>query len=85
MKKTIIFLLLISLLACEDDFLSFDFTDGNIRDEAAIWGSDRNARGFLSNVYFGIFNRYNLDGNGSMLSQASDEALNSNLSSSRMK
>ena len=82
MKKTIIFLLSISLLACEDDFLSFDFTDGNIRDETAIWGSDRNARGFLSNVYFGIFNRYNLDGNGSMLSQASDEALNSNLSSS---
>jgi hypothetical protein len=81
MKKTILFLLLISLNACKDDYLSFNFTDGNIRNEADIWNSDRNARGFLSNVYFGVFNRYNLDGNGSMLSQASDEALNSNLSS----
>lgn len=74
--------MIVSLLACKDDFLEFPFTDGNIRDEAEIWGSDRNARGFISNVYFGIFNRYNLDGNGSMFSQASDEAVNSNLSSS---
>ena len=82
MKKILSFLLLISLIACKDDYLEFPFTDGNIRDETEIWGSDRNARGFLSNVYFGIFNRYNLDGNGSMFSQASDEAVNSNLSSS---
>ncbi|TAE31801.1 MAG: RagB/SusD family nutrient uptake outer membrane protein [Cytophagales bacterium] len=81
MKKILSFLLLISLIACKDDYLEFDFTDGNIRDEADVWNSDRNARGFLSNVYFGIFNRYNLDGNGSMFSQASDEAVNSNLSS----
>jgi starch-binding outer membrane protein, SusD/RagB family len=81
MKKILSFLLLISLIACKDDYLAFDFTDGNIRDETEIWSSDRNARGFISNVYFGIFNRYSLDGNGSMFSQASDEAVNSNLSS----
>lgn len=71
-----------ALGACKKDYLSFDYTDGNIRDEADIWRSDRNTRGFLSNVYFGILNRYNLDGNGSMLSQGSDEAVNSNLASS---
>ncbi|KAB7733336.1 RagB/SusD family nutrient uptake outer membrane protein [Rudanella paleaurantiibacter] len=85
MKKIVSILfsvgMLSTLVACKDDFLSFDFTDGNIRDETEIWSSDRNARGFLSNVYFGTFNRYNLDGNGSMFSQATDEAVNSNLSS----
>lgn len=81
MKKILPLLLTVSLIACKDDYLEFDFTDGNIRNEADVWNSDRNARGFLSNVYFGIFNRYNLDGNGSMFSQASDEAVNSNLSS----
>lgn len=86
MKKSNILLVVLSLSttlsACEKDYLSFDYTDGNIRNESEIWTSDRNTRGFLSNVYFGILNRYNLDGNGSMLSQASDEAVNSNLSSS---
>jgi len=82
MKKILSLFLLISLIACKDDYLSFNFTDGNIRNEAEIWSSDRNARGFLSNVYFGTFNRYNLDGNGSMFAQTGDEAVNSNLSSS---
>lgn len=82
MKKILSLFLLTSLLACKDDYLDFPFTDGNIRNENEIWESDRNTRGFLSNIYFGIFNRYNLDANGSMLSQASDEAVNSNLSSS---
>ncbi|MCY7352218.1 MAG: RagB/SusD family nutrient uptake outer membrane protein [Cytophagaceae bacterium] len=86
MKKTNRLLLAlafaVALVACKKDYLDFDYTDGNIRDEADIWRSDRNTRGFLSNVYFGILNRYNLDGNGSMLAQASDEAVNSNLSSS---
>ncbi len=68
--------------ACKNDYLDFTYTDGNIRDENDIWSSDRNTRGFLNNVYFGLLNRYNLDGNGSMLSQASDEAVNSNLTSS---
>ncbi|XWW44812.1 RagB/SusD family nutrient uptake outer membrane protein [Fibrella sp. USSR17] len=75
-------LLCISFISCEKDYLSFDFTDGNIRNSAEIWSSDRNTRGFLSNAYFGLLNRYNLDGNGSMYSQGSDEAVNSNLGSS---
>ena len=86
MKKLILFIaalgLSANLLSCKEDYLDFPYTDGNIRDERDIWRSDRNTRGFLSNVYFGLLNRYNLDGNGSMLSQASDEAINSNLSSS---
>lgn len=70
------------LISCKKDYLSFDYTDGNIRNEEELWGSDRNTRGFISNAYYGILNRYNLDGNGSMLSQGSDEAVNSNLNSS---
>ncbi len=79
--KTAVVLLCISFIACEKDYLSFDFTDGNIRNSAEIWKSDRNTRGFLSNAYFGLLNRYNLDGNGSMFAQGSDEAVNSNLGS----
>ena len=86
MKKLILFITALgvsaALLSCREDYLSFPFTDGNIRGDTDIWNSDRNTRGFISNVYFGLLNRYNLDGNGSMLSQASDEAVNSNLSSS---
>ncbi len=70
------------LVSCKKDYLSFDYTDGNINNENDIWGSDRNTRGFISNAYYGILNRYNLDGNGSMLSQGSDEAVNSNVNSS---
>ncbi|MBC8151839.1 MAG: RagB/SusD family nutrient uptake outer membrane protein [Bacteroidetes bacterium] len=85
--KTLILLITVlgvsaALLSCKEDYLSFPYTDGNIRDENDIWNSDRNTRGFLSNVYFGLLGRYNLDGNGSMLSQTGDEAVNSNLSSS---
>ena len=79
---TIIILFLGLMVSCKKDYLSFDYTDGNIRNEEDIWKSDRSARGFISNAYFGILNRYNLDGNGSMLSQGSDEAVNSNLNSS---
>ncbi|WP_234735776.1 RagB/SusD family nutrient uptake outer membrane protein [Tellurirhabdus bombi] len=80
-SQLVAFLLLTSLLSCKEDFLTFPYTDGNIRNESEIWTSDRNTRGFISNAYFGILNRYNLDGNGSLLAQASDEAVNSNLSS----
>ncbi|MEJ7768735.1 MAG: RagB/SusD family nutrient uptake outer membrane protein [Chitinophagaceae bacterium] len=85
MKKIqlIITIAFLSVLgSCKKDYLSFDYTDGNIRNEQDIWKSDRNTRGFISNAYFGLLNRYNLDGNGSMLSQGSDEAVNSNLNSS---
>jgi len=86
MKKITLFittlLIISSLVSCKKDYLSFDYTDGNIRNEDDIWSSDRNTRGFISNAYYGILNRYNLDGNGSMLSQGTDEAVNSNLNSS---
>lgn len=87
MKKITLFIITTFLFAglltsCKKDYLSFDYTDGNIRDENYIWNSDRNTRGFISNAYYGILNRYNLDGSGSMLSQATDEAVNSNLNSS---
>jgi len=79
-----IFLLsiLIVISSCKKDYLSFDYTDGNIRDENEIWQTDRQARGFLNTVYPGILMRYNLDGNGSMLASATDESVNSNLGSS---
>ncbi len=77
---TLLFFVL--LVSCKKDYLSFDYTDGNINNENDIWNSDRNTRGFISNAYYGILNRYNLDGNGSMLSQGTDEAVNSNLNSS---
>ncbi|HVG14805.1 MAG TPA: RagB/SusD family nutrient uptake outer membrane protein, partial [Chitinophagaceae bacterium] len=70
------------LISCKKDYLSFDYTDGNLNNEKDVWTSDRNTRGFISNAYFGLLNRYNLDGNGSMLSQGTDEAVNSNLNSS---
>jgi len=73
---------LVFIASCKKDYLSFDYTDGNIRNEEDIWKSDRNTRGFISNAYFGLLNRYNLDGNGSMLSQGTDEAVNSNFNSS---
>lgn len=79
--KAILNILLILCMAsgCKKDYLSFDYTDGNVK-EADIWGSDRHARGFLNNSYFGILNRYNLT-DGALLASASDEAVNSNLSS----
>ncbi len=75
-------LVIITLTACKDDYLEFDYTDGAIRVESEIWKSDRHARGFLNNAYLGVPNRYSLDGNGALLASASDEAVNSNLNSS---
>lgn len=66
--------------ACKKDFLSFDFTEGPVSNEN-VWGSDRNARGFLNYTYRGLLTRYDLGG-GSLMSSASDESVNSNISNS---
>ena len=63
---------------CKKDFLSFDFTEGPVSEEN-VWGSDRNARGFLNYTYRGLLTRYDLGG-GALMSSASDESVNSSLS-----
>src|ERR1700712_4219356 len=62
--------------SCKKDYLSFDYTDGSVREED-VWTSDRLARGFLNNAYLGILRRYDLT-DGALLAAASDEAVNSN-------
>ena len=77
----ILFLLIFS--SCKKDFLEFDFTEGPVTGEN-VWGSDRNARGYLNYAYRGLgglgigVDRYNLSG-GSILADASDEAVCSDL------
>lgn len=66
-------------VACKKDYLDFDYTDGGVTEDG-IWLSDRHSRGFLNSTYSGILNRYNLT-DGALLASASDEAVNSNLSS----
>ncbi|MBC7652875.1 MAG: RagB/SusD family nutrient uptake outer membrane protein, partial [Oligoflexus sp.] len=85
MKKlsyTIYVFVLITIVfsGCKKDFLSFDFTEGPVSSEN-VWGSDRNARGFLNFTYRGLLTRYDLGG-GALMSSASDESVNSSLSSS---
>jgi len=72
--------ILVACSGCKKDYLSFDYTDGSIR-EADVWASDRNARGFLNTTYAGLINGYNFDGDGALLASASDEAVNSNFNS----
>ncbi len=65
------------------DFLEFPYTEGPV-DEANVWGSDRNARGYLNYAYRGLGiaqERYTLGGSA-LLASASDEAVNSDLSAS---
>jgi len=64
------------VIGCKKDYLSFDYTDGGVREEQ-IWNSDRLARGFLNNAYLGILRRYDLT-DGALLAAACDEAVNSN-------
>ncbi|UKT65936.1 RagB/SusD family nutrient uptake outer membrane protein [Pedobacter mucosus] len=66
--------------SCKKDYLSFDYTDGTIREED-VWNSDRNSRGFLNTTYAGLINSYNVDNDGALLASASDEAVNSNANS----
>jgi len=68
--------LIILITGCKKDYLSFDYTDGGVREED-VWNSDRLARGFLNNAYLGILRRYDLT-DGALLAAASDEAVNSN-------
>ena len=75
--------LLIILSSCKKDFLEFPYTEGPVTEEN-VWGSDRNARGYLNYAYRGLgglgygVDRYNLS-NGSILADASDEAVCSDL------
>ncbi len=71
-----IFCIVVLLAGCKKDFLSFDYTDGGVKEED-VWTSDRLARGFLNNAYLGILRRYDLT-DGALLASASDEAVNSN-------
>lgn len=75
-------LLVVFFSGCKKDFLEFPYTEGPV-DEENVWGSDRNARGYLNFAYrgFNFLDRYNLGG-GAMLASASDEAVNSDLGSS---
>lgn len=77
-KLSIAGLIFITLIVtgCKKDYLSFDYTDGGVREEE-IWNSDRLARGFLNNAYLGILRRYDLT-DGALLAAACDEAVNSN-------
>ncbi|HXH98700.1 MAG TPA: RagB/SusD family nutrient uptake outer membrane protein [Sphingobacteriaceae bacterium] len=82
MKKLIYTLCAFAILAflvtgCKKDFLSFDFTEGPVSEEN-VWGSDRNARGFLNYTYRGLLARYDL-GDGALMASASDESVNSSL------
>ena len=87
MKKRIYFicsfLYLLVFNSCKKDFLEFPYTEGPVTGEN-VWGSDRNARGFLNFAYRGLgglgigVDRYNLSG-GSILADASDEAVCSDL------
>lgn len=73
-------MILVIFVGCKKDYLTFDYTDGSIREED-VWTSDRNSRGFLNTAYAGLINGYSVDGDGALLASASDEAVNSNLNS----
>jgi starch-binding outer membrane protein, SusD/RagB family len=76
-----ILMLALFFVGCKKDFLEFPYTEGPVSEEN-VWGSDRNARGYLNYAYRGLGlaqERYNLGG-GAMLASASDEAVNSDLS-----
>lgn len=80
-KHKIFFCVIFATLfaACKKDFLEFPYTEGPV-DEENVWGSDRNARGYLNFAYrgFNFLDRYNLGG-GALLASGSDEAVNSDL------
>lgn len=76
-----LFVFVAVLSGCKKDYLSFEYTDGSIR-ENDVWSLDINARNFLNSSYFGLTRGYSIDGDGAMLASGSDEAVNSNPSSS---
>jgi len=73
-----LFFLILVLISCKKDYLSFDFNEGPVS-ESDIWISDPFTRGFLNNCYAGLQARYDL-GDGALLDNASDDAINSNFS-----
>lgn len=78
-----IFMVLLGAIACQDDYLEYDFViDGSV-DGEEIWKSDPFARGFLNDAYKGVGNsldRYDLNGEIG-LAAGSDEAVSANLNS----
>ena len=78
-KIYVFILLTLAFLGCKKDYLSFDYSEGPVTEEN-VWGSDRNARGFLNFTYRGLLERYDLGG-GALMASASDEAVNSNVGS----
>lgn len=88
------FLLLVitANISCKKNYLSYTTTEGSYYSKQ-VWYSDRNTRSFLNDTYNGLStptssagattlaSRYNIDGNGAMLSEGSDEAICSNPSS----
>ncbi|UEG51664.1 RagB/SusD family nutrient uptake outer membrane protein [Mucilaginibacter daejeonensis] len=72
-------LLLMAVSGCSKDFFEPSYTEGPITEES-IWITDRRVREYLNQGYNYLLGRYNLDG-GAILASASDEAVNSNLSS----
>lgn len=87
MKKNIIYSILITLsvciTACSDDFLQDGSipADGDVT-EQQFWNHPDWSRNFLNNIYATVEHRYNLLDNWSLLADATDEAVCSNLNSS---
>lgn len=87
-----LFFVVIINFSCKKNYLSYTTTEGSYYSRQ-VWYSDRNTRSFLNDIYNGLStptssasattlaSRYNIDGNGAMLSEGSDEAISSNPSS----
>ena len=83
---------ILGTISCKKAYLSYPTTEGTFYSNQ-VWYSDRNTRAFLFDTYNGLStptssastttlaSRYNIDGSGSMLSEGSDEAINTNPSS----
>ena len=87
MKTKIFYTLLLAVgilvVSCKDDFLQ-DGTipaDGDVTEEQ-FWNHPDWARNYLNNIYSHVEHRFNLLDNWSLLADASDEAISSNLNSS---
>ena len=80
-KALVILSLSITFSACKKSFLQDgSLSEGPITPDQT-WANDTYARGVLSNAYFTVQDRFDLDGNGAMPASGTDEAVNSNLNS----
>ncbi|MBE7170881.1 MAG: RagB/SusD family nutrient uptake outer membrane protein [Williamsia sp.] len=86
MKKTLHFLIPLTLLLCMQSACKKNVDDGVIHQTGEITQpqlvqNPSFVKGFLDNTYNFLQVRYDLDSNGAMLAAASDEAVNSNVNS----